>query len=73
VRKLENGHQALRDDEKMKLSEKIEDLNNGKRGVEGGEIRRVLDDVSLLKNQGDKAVGRVKDKLKKGKRRARQT
>jgi len=57
----------------MKLSEKIEDLNNGKRGVEGGEIRRVLDDVSLLKNQGDKAVGRVKDKLKKGKRRARQT
>ncbi len=73
MRKLENGHQALRDDEKMKLSEKIEDLNNGKRGVEGGEIRRVLDDVSLLKNQGDKAVGRVKDKLKKGKRRARQT
>ena len=71
MRKLENGHQA--DDEKMKLSEKIEDLNNGKRGVEGGEIRRVLDDVSLLKNQGDKAVGRVKDKLKKGKRRARQT
>ncbi len=73
MRNLENGHQALRDEEKMKLSEKIEDLINGKRGVEGGGERRVLDDVSLLKNQGDKAVGRVKDKLKKGKRWARQT
>lgn len=68
VRNLENGHQALRDEEKMKLSEKIEDLHNENEALRGG-IRRALGDVSLLKDQGEKAVGRVKDELEKEKRR----
>jgi len=66
--KLENGHQALRDEEKMKLSKKIEDLHNENEALRG-EIRRALGDVSLLKDQGEKAVGKVKDELVKEKRR----
>ena len=69
VRKLENGHQALRDEEKTKLSEKIEDLNNENEALRG-EIRRTLDDVSSLKDQCEKAVGRVKDELDKERRRS---
>ena len=69
VRKLENGHQELRDEEKMKLSEKIEDLNNENEALRR-EIRRALDEVSFLKDQGEKAVGRVKDELEKEKRRS---
>ena len=36
VQKLKNGHQALRDKEKTKLSKKIEDLNNENKAFEGG-------------------------------------
>jgi hypothetical protein len=53
VQKLENGHQALQDEEKMNLSKKIEDLVNENEALRG-EIRRTLNDVSVLKDDLEK-------------------
>lgn len=75
VRKLENEHQALRD-ERLKLSEKIDNLNNENEALRE-KIRCTLEDVHLLKDERENAVGslrqevgRINDELEKEKRRS---